>query len=128
MKNKYDLYKQKIQDKRITDRLNALTEQQIQDNFCASLEFGTAGMRGTMNIGTNNINELTVSKLAQSVADYLNINFKNPSCLICFDTRLNSKEFSKIFAASSVRMQNCLVIAGVIFALQVTVVPLKRSI
>lgn len=98
MSKVYDLYKQKILDNKIQAKLDGLTEQQKQDNFSASLEFGTAGMRGTMQIGTNNINELTVAKLAQSVAEYLNNNFKNPSCVVCFDTRLNSKDFSRIFA------------------------------
>ena len=98
MSKVYDLYKQKILDNKIQAKLDCLTEQQKQDNFSASLEFGTAGMRGTMQIGTNNINELTVAKLAQSVAEYLNNNFKNPSCVVCFDTRLNSKDFSRIFA------------------------------
>lgn len=94
----YDLYKQNILDKEIVAKLAGMKEQQIQENFSSSLEFGTAGMRGTMQLGTNNINELTVAKLAQSVCDYLKNNYSKPSCAVCFDTRLNSKKYSRIFA------------------------------
>ena len=94
----YDLYKQKILDKNIVAKLAHMSEQQIQENFSSSLEFGTAGMRGVMQLGTNCINELTVAKLAQSVSEYLKNNYSKPSCVVCFDTRLNSKTYSRIFA------------------------------
>lgn len=87
----------KIKDKKIQSRLSKMTEKEIDNNFSSFLEFGTAGMRGTMELGTNNINEITCSNLAQSLATYCKQNlFKK--VVVCFDTRLNSKKFSRIFA------------------------------
>ena len=86
-----------ILDKKIKKQLQQLTKEQIEANFSCSLSFGTAGMRGTMEQGTNNINELTVTKLAQSLSLYMQQNNKK-SVVICFDTRKNSKKFAQLFA------------------------------
>lgn len=98
MNKNFEHYKNDILDKSIVKKLNKMTESQIEKNFSENLTFGTAGMRGTMELGTININELTVCKLAQSLANYLSKKDENPSVTICFDTRLNSKKFSRIFA------------------------------
>ncbi len=94
---KYNVWKTKIKDKKIVAKLNKMTEDEIKNNFSSNLEFGTAGMRGTMELGTNNINELTVCKLAKSVATYMQ-NHMLKNAVICFDTRLNSKKFANLFS------------------------------
>lgn len=94
----FENYIKNIKDKKIVKKLKDMSKEQIEANFASNLMFGTAGMRGTMELGTNHVNELTVCKLAQSVADYLNKNAQNPSVVVCFDTRLNSKKFSRLFA------------------------------
>lgn len=98
MNKNFEHYKNDILDKKIVAKLNKMSEQEIEKNFSNHLTFGTAGMRGTMELGTININELTVCKLAQSLAIYLTQKESNPSVTICFDTRQNSKKFSRIFA------------------------------
>ena len=95
--NNFEYWSKNILDKKIKKQLNNLTEKQIQDNFAANLEFGTAGMRGVMQVGTLGMNELTVCKLAYATANYLQ-NFGKKSAVICFDTRNNSKKFSRLFA------------------------------
>lgn len=98
--NSYDVYnywKTNIKNKKIVSKLNKMTKEQILNNFSSSLNFGTAGMRGTMQLGTNNINELTVCKLAKSVANYMQKHLLK-SAVICFDTRINSKKYATLFA------------------------------
>ena len=63
-----------ILDKKIKKQLKKLKKEQVLSNFAESLHFGTAGMRGTMESGTNNINQLTVTKLAQSLSLYMQQN------------------------------------------------------
>ena len=61
----------KIKDKKILKRLNNLTEKEKIDNFSNSLNFGTAGMRGEMIVGSGGINEVTVAKLASATSKYM---------------------------------------------------------
>ncbi len=93
----YSYWLNNILDKKIKKQLKNLTKQQIISNFANCLSFGTAGMRGTMELGTNNINKLTVSKLAQSLVLYMKQENKK-SVVVCFDTRKNSRMFAKLFA------------------------------
>ncbi len=44
-------------------QLKALKPEQIDDAFFKDIEFGTAGMRGMMGLGTNRINEFTIKKV-----------------------------------------------------------------
>lgn len=91
-------WESKILDKKIQKQLKKLSKQQKIDNFSSNLEFGTAGMRGKMQLGTNCVNNLTVSKLSKAVADYLNLTTMPKKVVVCFDTRHNSKSFSRIFS------------------------------
>jgi len=92
----YENWKQ-IQDKRLQKELNTLTLEEVEDNFFGHLSFGTAGLRGKMGFGTNRINEVTVCKLANAVGKYFKQN-NLKSIVVGFDTRNNSKKFSRIFA------------------------------
>ena len=40
-------------------------EKEIEDRFYKDLEFGTAGLRGIIGIGTNRMNKYTVTKATQ---------------------------------------------------------------
>ena len=40
-------------------------EKEIEDRFYKELEFGTAGLRGVVGIGTNRMNKFTVGKATQ---------------------------------------------------------------
>lgn len=95
--NNFENWEQ-ILDKNIQKRIKKLTKQQKIDNFSTNLEFGTAGMRGKMELGTNMVNELTVCKLAESTAKYLLESGLEKKVVICFDTRHNSLLFSRLFA------------------------------
>ena len=46
-------------------------EKEIEDRFYKELEFGTAGLRGIMGAGCNRMNEYTVGKATQGLANYI---------------------------------------------------------
>ena len=74
-------------------------EKEIEDRFYKELEFGTAGLRGIMGAGTNRMNEYTVGKATQGLANYIKSkNAQDRGVVISYDSRNNSKEFSEIAA------------------------------
>lgn len=96
MNEKYEYWRNFVADKKIKRELQKLSEKEIVTNFSSSLSFGTAVMRGVMALGSGCLNVLTVSKLAGAVGRYLQN--KNARVAISFDTRFNSKDFSRLFA------------------------------
>lgn len=93
----------------IKEELKKYTEKEIEDSFYRNLAFGTGGLRGTIGAGTNRMNVHTVAKASQGLADYLLKNFKNPSVVIGFDSRIKSDVFAKVaagvFAANGVEVK-----------------------
>lgn len=70
-------------------------EKEIEDRFYRFLEFGTAGMRGHIAMGTNRMNIYTVRRSTKGLADYLNANGKaQQGVAIAYDTRKYSFEFA----------------------------------
>ena len=86
-----------IKDKKIQKKLKSLSDEQKIENFASPLAFGTAGMRGKMVMGSGGINEVTVTKLALSTAKYM-LAHQKITCVVCYDTRKNSKLFAHIYA------------------------------
>ena len=74
--------------------LEDMTDEEIEEAFCKDLEFGTAGIRGIMGVGTNRINTYNIGKVTLGLANYLNKHYPNPSVVIGYDTRHNSREFA----------------------------------
>jgi phosphoglucomutase len=67
----------------------------INESFYTDLEFGTAGLRGIIGVGTNRMNRYTVRKATQGLANYiLSEKEENPSVVIAFDSRHMSPEFA----------------------------------
>ena len=74
----------------------ANNEEEIKDRFYKDLEFGTAGLRGVIGIGTNRMNKYTVTKATQGLANYIiKNNGQNRGVAIAYDCRIMSEEFSK---------------------------------
>ncbi len=70
-------------------------EKEIEDRFYKELEFGTAGLRGVIGAGTNRMNQYTVGKATQGLANYiLEQGTENKGVAISYDSRIMSKEFS----------------------------------
>ena len=89
---------------------NITDEKEIEDRFYRELEFGTAGMRGVLGIGTNRMNIYNVRRATMGVAHYVNTkgtDAANAGVLIGYDTRNFSKEFAqetaKVLAAQGVK-------------------------
>ncbi len=78
--------------------LAALTdEKEIEDRFYRDLEFGTAGMRGVMGVGTNRMNRYIVGKATLGLANYLKNEFPadfKKGVVIAYDSRNNSRAFA----------------------------------
>lgn len=87
-------------------------EKEIHDRFYKDLTFGTGGLRGIMGAGTNRINEYTVTKATQGLAEYIKQEkdaciftcedeeengklTERKSAVIAYDTRNNSKELAE---------------------------------
>ena len=73
-------------------------EKEIEERFYRELEFGTAGMRGILGIGTNKINIYNVRQASQGVAEYVLAEGEKAAAagvLIGYDTRHFSKEFAE---------------------------------
>lgn len=71
-------------------------EKEIEDRFYKDLSFGTGGLRGVMGAGTNRLNIYTVRKATQGLANYIcKKSGQEQGVVIAYDSRNNSKEFSK---------------------------------
>ena len=91
-------------------RLRSMTEEEKRECFWAPLEFGTAGMRGIIDLGVNRMNRFTVGRATKGLADYicsLGGDAKERGVVIARDTRRKSGEFAvltaKILAANGIR-------------------------
>lgn len=105
-----DTWLANVKDEDLLAELKAMKEagdeDAITDAFFQDLEFGTAGLRGTLGAGTNRMNIYTVGRATQGFAEYLVKNFENPTVAIARDSRNNGELFVKtaaaIFAANGV--------------------------
>ena len=98
-----DTWLESATDPEIAAQLKAMKdagdEDAITDAFFQDLEFGTAGLRGTIGAGTNRMNIYTVGRATQGFADYLVKNFENPTVAIARDSRNKGELFVKTTAA-----------------------------
>lgn len=92
------------------ERLNELSDAEIKEMFWGALEFGTAGMRGIIDIGTNRMNTYTVKRATKGLADYittLGAEAMSRGVVISYDTRKFSSEFAitvaKVLSANGIK-------------------------
>ena len=84
--------------------LNAIAgdEKEIRERFYAPLEFGTAGLRGTMKTGLHNMNIHIIRHATQAFADVIcaeGETAKKKGIVIAHDCRLNGRQFAEEAAA-----------------------------
>lgn len=84
-------------------------EDEIEERFYQTIEFGTAGLRGILGAGTNRMNIYTVRRAAQGFAQAINQNGrKDNRVVLAYDSRKMSVEFSKesakIFASNGIKV------------------------
>lgn len=79
----------------------------LHDRFDTRLEFGTAGLRGRIEAGSNRMNRVLVSQAAAGLAAFLRARDEAPSVVIGYDGRKNSRRFAidtaEIMAGAGVR-------------------------
>ena len=75
-------------------------DELIKDRFYRDLAFGTGGLRGVMEVGTNRMNRFIIRRATQGLANYLNKKKTNPKVAIAYDSRNHSDEFAKETAAT----------------------------
>lgn len=91
------------------ERLLRENPQEITDAFYTNLEFGTAGLRGIMGVGTNRMNPYTVGAATQGLANYLKQQpANNHSVFIGYDSRHHSRDFAeeaaKVLAGNGIKV------------------------
>ena len=99
---KVDLWRKNVTEPDLKEELESLiasgNEDQLNDAFYRNLEFGTAGLRGTLGVGTNRMNVYVVAQATQGVADYLNAHYDHPTLALDRDSRLKGEDFQKVAA------------------------------
>ena len=89
-------------------------EEEIKEHFARALEFGTAGIRGTLGAGTNRMNIFVVRQATEGLARYILEEGLEKKVAISYDSRLKgwtfAKEVSGVLAANgiSVRLYDAL--------------------
>ena len=76
-------------------------EEELLDAFYKDLDFGTGGLRGIMGVGTNRMNQYTVGRATQGLANYLKKTYTNGEQIkvaVSYDSRNRSKEFADVTA------------------------------
>lgn len=96
-----DIYQSWLESRKISEKerevLKSLEENEIEYRFGKDLEFGTAGMRGIIGLGTNMMNKYTVSRATQGLSDYikkLGEEAMKKGVVISYDTRRCSADFA----------------------------------
>lgn len=82
--------------------LTAMQNDETERKGCfgAELQFGTAGIRGIMGIGTNRLNDFTVRRTAQGLAAWLTSTELPQRCAIGYDSRHNSRRYAELCAVA----------------------------
>ncbi|WP_394769706.1 phospho-sugar mutase [Lacisediminihabitans sp.] len=80
---------------------------ELHDRFDTRLEFGTAGLRGRIEAGSNRMNRVLVAQAAAGLAAFLVSREEHPSVVIGYDGRKNSRVFAvdtaELMAGAGVR-------------------------
>ena len=75
-------------------------EDELKGRFGSDLQFGTAGMRGIMGMGSNRLNRYTVRRAAQGMAAWLASTDLPKKAAIGYDSRHNSQLFAEVCAVA----------------------------
>lgn len=104
--NYQELYRTWYETAPLNDEERSLLEQmqanddEVKSSFGAELQFGTAGIRGIMGLGTNRLNQYTVRRTAQGLAAWLCSTELPQKCAIGYDSRHNSRLYAEICAVA----------------------------
>ena len=81
----------------------------IKERFAVSLQFGTAGLRGTLGAGTNRMNIWVVRQATQGVAEWVKTQGGTQTVAISYDSRLKGWNFAReaagVLAANGINVR-----------------------
>ena len=84
-------------------------EDAIKERFAVALQFGTAGLRGTLGAGTNRMNIWVVRQATQGVADWVKTQGGTQTVAISYDSRLKGWTFARdaagVLAANGIHVR-----------------------
>ena len=87
----------------------ACDDDAIKERFAVSLQFGTAGLRGTLGAGTNRMNIWVVRQATQGVAEWVKTQGGTQTVAISYDSRLKGWNFAReaagVLAANSINVR-----------------------
>ncbi len=94
-------WKSSLFDEQTRNRVAELEKnpEALYECFYKNLEFGTGGMRGIMDVGTNRLNKYTIGLATQALANYINEQIEGEKkVVIAYDCRNNNTIFSEVVA------------------------------
>ena len=110
-KENFKLWSDALKGTEYEKELNCLKDDEklVEDSFYKYLEFGTAGMRGILSLGTNRMNIFTVRRCTQGLADYVKkCGNEQKGVVIAYDSRNYSDVFAKdtalVLAANGIKV------------------------
>jgi phosphoglucomutase len=84
-------------------------DEAIKDRFAVALQFGTAGLRGTLGAGTNRMNIWVVRQATQGVADWVKTQGGTQTVALSYDSRLKGWNFAReaagVLAANGINVR-----------------------
>ncbi len=87
-------------------------EKEIENRFFAPLDFGTAGLRGTMKVGLHQMNIHIIRHATQAFANVIAAEgeeAKEKGVIVCYDCRINSEVFAReaacVMAANGIHVR-----------------------
>ena len=84
-------------------------DEAIKERFAVALQFGTAGLRGTLGAGTNRMNIWVVMQATQGVADWVKTQGGTQTVAISYDSRLKGWNFARdaagVLAANGINVR-----------------------
>lgn len=89
----YEIWRKNTGSAELDEIIN--NPDEIKERFYKNLDFGTAGMRGEVALGTNRMNIYTVAVATQGLADFIiSQNLNARGVVIGYDTRRGSIDFA----------------------------------
>jgi len=105
MSNYQELYEKWLNSSALTEdeklQLKNVADDEVEkeDRFYKELEFGTAGLRGKVGMGSNRMNRFIIARATKALAQTIIDNgLQEKGIAIAHDPRLFSKEFAKLAA------------------------------
>lgn len=86
-----------------------MSKEELEENFCKYISFGTGGIRAKMGLGTNKLNKYILRRASQGLANYLKKRYNtNITVVIARDCRINSELFqnetAKVLSSNGIKV------------------------